>query len=421
MIPQNDKTILVYADWNGLDRIMPLGTLYAQRVRGKEVFSFEYDLQWLKSNFALFLDPHLGLFQGKQYLPENKQNFGVFLDSSPDRWGRLLMRRKEAAIARKEGRAVQTLFDSDYLLAVFDGNRLGGIRFKIEDQGDFMNNQPELASPPWTSLRELEYASLHLEKDDSTDDPEYLKWLFMLVDPGSSLGGARPKASVLDERKQLWIAKFPSINDEKDSAAWEMVLHELALSSGITVPQSKLMLFSGKHHTYLSKRFDRMADGKRIHFASAMTLLGYNDGSDFSEGVSYLELAGFIMQHSSESTKDLEQLWRRIVFNILVSNTDDHLRNHGFLLTQNGWRLSPAFDLNPNDQGTSLNLNITENDNSLDVDLAMDVARYFKLNENKAVTILTEIKTAVLGWKGVAKALGISRNEIELIKKAFRV
>ncbi|MBI5541498.1 MAG: HipA domain-containing protein, partial [Bacteroidia bacterium] len=329
--------------------------------------------------------------------------------------------RREAAFAKKEIRPEQTLFESDYLMGVYDGHRLGGLRFKLDEQGEFLNNQKEMASPPWTSLRELEYASLKLENEDVVDDPEYFYWLSMLYAPGSSLGGARPKASVLDESKNLWIAKFPSINDEKDTGAWEMVLHELAKKAGIDVPVAKLMHFSGKHHTFLSKRFDRFGSNKRIHFASAMTLLGYNDGADAEMGVSYLELVGFILQNSSESKKDLEQLWRRIVFNILVSNTDDHLRNHGCILTKSGWRLSPAYDMNPNQYGTGLSLSISETDNSLDTGIALEVAKYFKLNVTEAKNILDELISVVSEWKTVAKVNEISKSEIEAMKNAFKV
>lgn len=420
MASDNKKTILVYADWHELGTVRFLGNIFVQKVRGKEVFSFEYDAGWLKSEYLHNLDPNLGLFQGKQYIPDDKPNFGIFLDSSPDRWGRLLMRRKEAIIAKREKRQEQSLHESDYLLGVFDGHRMGGLRFKIDEAGDFLNNQKEMASPPLTSLRELEYASMQLERDDAEDDPEYFQWLAMLFVPGSSLGGARPKASVLDEKKHLWIAKFPSINDDKNAGAWEMVLHELAKKSGISVPDADLKSLSGKHHTYLSKRFDRIGNEKRIHFASAMTLLGYNDGVGAEQGVSYLELVEFIMRNSPKPTKDLEQLWRRIVFNILVSNTDDHLRNHGYILTPTGWILSPAYDMNPNPYGTGLSLNVSESDNELDVALALAEAKYFKISQKDATGILKEISSAVCEWKNVAKSIGIGKEEIESMKKAFR-
>ena len=421
MALNTEKIIYVYADWQGLDSVLPLGKLYVQRLHGKEIFFFEYNEAWLRSDYALYLDPHLGLFQGKQYLPEEKQNFGLFLDSSPDRWGKLLMRRREAAFARKEGRKENTLYDSDYLLGVYDLYRMGGLRFKLQEDGAFQNDQSELASPPWTSLRELEFASLQLEREDAIDDPHYLKWLSMLVDPGSSLGGARPKASVLDDKNLLWIAKFPSYSDTKDSGAWEMVLHQLAQACHIDVPEAKMLRFSAKHQTYLSKRFDRTNEGGRIHFASAMTLLGHNDGDDYHDGTSYLELVAFISKHSPESTADLEQLWRRILFNILVSNTDDHLRNHGFLLSRTGWRLSPAYDLNPNEYGTGLKLNISETDNSLEVDLAMEVSGYFKLKAEKANKIQKEMINVVMQWSVFAKKLGLSNNEIDTMKSAFKV
>jgi serine/threonine-protein kinase HipA len=421
MATNNDKKILVYADWNELDTTKLLGILNTQRVRGKEVFSFEYNSEWLESEYSQNLDPNLQLYKGMQYAPEEKSNFGLFLDSSPDRWGRMLMRRREAANAKREKRSEQTLFESDYLLGVFDKHRLGGLRFKLEEQGEFFNNQKEFATPPWTSLRELEYASLQLEREDVSDDPEYLKWLSMLIAPGSSLGGARPKASVLDEKKNLWIAKFPSVADDKDTGAWEMVLHELAKKAGIIVPEAKLIKFSGKHHTYLSKRFDRTGKEKRIHFASAMTLLGYKDGADAEQGISYLELVAFIQRNSPESKKDLEQLWRRIVFNVLVSNTDDHLRNHGCILTPSGWRLSPAYDMNPNQYGTGLSLNISETDNALDTSIALDVAKYFKLTSKEAATILKEILSAVAEWKAIAKANEISKSEIQTMAKAFNI
>jgi len=420
MAADSNKKILVYADWKNMDSVKFLGVLNVQRARGKEVFSFEYDPHWLGSEYAQNLDPNLGLYQGKQYAPDDKPSFGLFLDSSPDRWGRLLMRRREAAMAKREKRVEHALFESDYLLGVYDGHRLGGLRFKLEENGDFLNNQKEMASPPWTSLRELEYASLQLERDDVSDDPEYFHWLSLLFALGSSLGGARPKASVLDEKKNLWIAKFPSIHDEKNTGAWEMVLHEMAVKAGIDVPEAKLIHFSGKHHTYLSKRFDRAGKG-RIHFASAMTLLGYNDGASAEHGVSYLELLEFIQRYGAESKRDMEQLWKRIVFNILVSNTDDHLRNHGCLLTPSGWRLSPAYDMNPNPYGSGLSLNISETDNALDTSVALDVAKYFKLKENEAATILKNIVSAVSEWRTIAKVIGIGKDEVESMKKSFKI
>ena len=419
---QNEIKILVYADWDFLEEAQLMGWLTAQRLRGKEIFSFEYTEYWLNTdNPILSLDPHLGFYKGKQYLPEEKNNFGIFLDSSPDRWGRLLMRRREAWQAKNEHRDERTLFESDFLLGVFDGHRMGGVRFKLSEDGPYMNDQKKMATPPWTSLRELEHASLQLERDDAMNDPEYAQWLSVLIDPGSSLGGARPKASVIDDKGHLWIAKFPSSRDEKNTGAWEMVLHELAKACGIHVSEARLQKFSGKHHTFLSKRFDRTDAQKRIHFASAMTLLGLQDGADHVEGVGYLDLVGFIMQHSPEAKEDLEQLWRRMAFNILVSNTDDHLRNHGFLLAPLGWRLSPAYDMNPNEMGTGLTLNISENSNEQDIDLALETAHLYQLKSDRAESILMEMRREISNWRVLAKKFGIGNSEIEQTKRAFRL
>ena len=241
----------------------------------------------------------------------------------------------------------------------------------------------------------------------------------MLVAPGSSLGGARPKASVLDQRQQLWIAKFPSKNDHSDIGGWEMVTRELAVGSGIHMAEAQARRISGKQHTYMTKRFDRTTTGKRIHFASAMTLLGYNDGQDHVDGVSYLELVDFITSRGGRIEMDLEQLWRRIVFSICVSNVDDHLRNHGFLLTNAGWVLSPAYDINPAETGTGLKLNISESDNALDLDLAMEVHEYFRLTKDRALHIIKDIRQSVQAWRKIATKMGISKSEQELKSKAF--
>ena len=418
---KNEIVLWVYADWIPMESPQLMGKLLAQRIRGKEVFSFEYHEAWLNSKQPILnLDPNLGLFKGKQYLPDSESNFGMFLDSAPDRWGRLLMRRRESWQSRIENREEKTLFETDYLIGVYDGHRMGGLRFKLQPDGEFMNNQKKLATPPWTYLRELEYASLQLERDDAVNDPEYSKWLSMLIDPGSSLGGARPKASVLDEDGNLWIAKFPSAKDDKNTGAWEMVLHQLAQECGITVPEAKLIKFSGKHHTFLSKRFDRESQN-RIHFASAMTLLGFKDGADFQDGLSYLDIVGFIVQHGDNLKEDLEQLWRRVVFNILVSNTDDHLRNHGFILSNNGWQLSPAYDMNPNEFGNGLTLNISENSNEQMISLVLETAKHYMINNEDALRILNEMRLGVSQWRNIAKKIGISNSEIELTKRAFRI
>lgn len=412
------KEILVYAHWGEFKEPVLMGVLSATPAKGKEVFSFEYNKEWLKSGYTYMLDPDLQLYEGRYFPRDEKPNFGIFLDSCPDRWGRVLMDRREAVLARKEKRPVKHLLESDYLLGVYDGHRMGGLRFKLAEGGDFLNNDQSMSAPPWTSLRELEQASLKFEEDDS-DDKEYLKWISMLIAPGSSLGGARPKASVLDPMGHSWIAKFPSIKDEKDIGAWEMVVNTLASKAGLTIAEGDVRKFKNKHHTFLTKRFDRNEKGERIHFASAMTLLGYMDGAGSDTGVSYLELAEFIIRQGADVNADLEELWRRIVFNICIKNTDDHLRNHGFLLTNQGYRLSPSYDINPNEFGAGLSLNISEKDNSLDLDLVMSVCGYFRVDEKKAKTIVNKVKASVSNWRNTAKEIGISKSEQQRMAQAF--
>ncbi|HEX7763195.1 MAG TPA: HipA domain-containing protein, partial [Cellvibrio sp.] len=339
-----------------------------------------------------------------------------FLDSCPDRWGRMLMKRREAIIARQEERRPRVLNEVDYLLGVHDFYRQGALRFKKTLNGEFLDNDDRLAAPPISSLRELEYAAKQVEESDG-DGPEYLKWLYMLMSPGSSLGGARPKASVIDEENNLWIAKFPSQHDDHDIAAWEYLTYQLAINAGVHMAPCRIEKFNSHHHTFLTKRFDRTTSS-RLHFTSAMTQLGYYDG-DYE--ASYLELAQFLTEHGSNTKQDLAQLWRRIIFNIAVSNTDDHLRNHGFIYHKGGWILSPAYDVNPATPANGLHLNITDNDNRLDYNLAMDVIDFFQLDKKIAAQIKSEVLASVSNWEKVAADIGISRSEQQLMAPAFNV
>ena len=413
--------IRVWGDWEGLSKPMFIGSLFSSVVRGREVFSFEYDSNWISSGLAQSFDPSLKLFKGRQYAPEEQSNFGVFLDSAPDRWGRLLMKRREAQAARDEKRKERTLLESDYLLGVYDGHRMGALRFCTTPDGPFLDHNKEVASPPWTSLRELEHASLELEKENAEKNPQYRKWLRMLIAPGGSLGGARPKASVLGEQGDLWIAKFPSTKDEFDVGAWEEVVHRLAARCGITTSEAMTRKFNSKYHTFLTKRFDRTRSQKRIHFASAMTLLQRGDGDDASSGTSYLEIAGLLGQQGADPNADLEQLWRRIVFFICVSNSDDHLRNHGFLPEPKGWRLAPAYDMNPVPDAEGLRLNISETDNAQSLELAKDVATYFRVKAPRAAEMIKEVVAGVKQWRKVAKSLGISSSQTNQMDRAFGV
>jgi len=410
------RTIEVHADWRELGGATRMGFLHATPVRGKESFSFEFDEAWLELSHARSLDPALRLGPGPQYVAAGRENFGLFLDSSPDRWGRVLMQRREAQLARELGRKERRLLELDYLLGVYDGHRLGGLRFRV-GQGPYLDDNSELASPPWASLRELEQASLRLEDDDS-DTGESGKWLRMLVAPGRSLGGARPKASVIDEHGRLWIAKFPSSRDSDDVGAWESVVATLAQRAGVIVADNVRRRFGSRHHTFLAKRFDRDSTGQRLHFCSAMTLLERMDGE---AGASYLDLADILVQHGEEPARDLEQLWRRLVFFVCVSNVDDHLRNHGFLLGDHGWLLAPAYDMNPVYDVEGLTLNISETDNTQDFSLVRDVARRFRVPARKADEIVAEVVRAVRGWRSVAEQAHLSRAEQERMAPAFRL
>ncbi len=422
MKPVNETKIWVYADWVGLKSPHLMGVLHAQHIRGKEIFSFEYQSDWLKTNSRFsYLDPNLGFFSGKQFLVDERVNFGLFLDSSPDRWGRILMRRREALEAVSQKKAPRLLDETDYLLGVFDAHRMGALRFKADPNANFLDDHPLLATPPWTSLRTLEFASLQLENDQLVDHPDYSNWLNLLMMPGSSLGGARPKANVVDDHGNLWIAKFPSAFDEQDMGLWELLLNKLALSCGINVSEANAYQFTSRHHTFLTKRFDRISTNDRIHFASALTLLGLRDGVDFQDGVGYLDLASFIIQQGSQVPADLRQLWQRMLFNILVSNTDDHLRNHGFLLSDHGWYLSPAYDLNPNAFGNGLSLMIDQDSNEQSIELAMGSAKYYKLTATESQDILNQMVNQIKGWRVLALKMGISSAEIDRMQRAFRL
>lgn len=408
------KTIYVYWDDAQTTEPMPVGRLFADLIRGKEIFSFEFDEAWLRTSKCRHLDPDLQLFSGHQYISDHKINFGVFTDSAPDRWGRVLIERKESLLAKEEGRLRHTLFESDFLLGVHDSTRMGALRFKTDEQGPFMDDDISYTTPPLTSLRELQEASWHIE---NTDEPDIRKWLQILLAPGSSLGGARPKANIRNTDGSLWIAKFPSRNDHIDVGAWEAVAMTLARQCGINVAPFDVVRL-GKHATFITRRFDRDENGKRIHFSSAMSMLGYTDGH--TDGCSYLELADWIGKHCIQTAANLEQMWRRIVFNIAISNCDDHLRNHGFLLTEKGWTLSPAYDINPSYFGGGLSLNITDNDNSLDLALAKDVAPFFGLTASQAEAIISQVCSVVSSWARYASRLKISAEEQSLMSSAFR-
>lgn len=410
-----EKHIYVYDDFSEVLPVL-VGSLYVSVIKGGETYSFEYDAAWLEKNKMKFrLDPQLLPFVGRQFSSE-KRIFGCFSDASPDRWGRVLMNKRERILANRERRKPRKLYDSDYLLGVYDETRMGGIRLKLDPDGAFLADDKETAIPPWAHLRTLEEASRNFEnKEDALED----EWLNRLIRPGSSLGGARPKATVVDTEGNLWIAKFPSKNDESDTGAWEKVVHDLAKLCELQVPESKLEKFSKLGSTFLVKRFDRIGK-KRIHFASMMTLLEKTDGASAQDETSYLDIASFIKASGGNPKQDLFELWKRIIFNMAVSNTDDHLRNHACILSNEGWMLSPLYDVNPVPYGDELSLLVDDQDADISVPLAVDTAFRFGIQRDFAKTVAREMLATVRNnWERLAKEHGLSREQIEYMRPAF--
>ena len=395
-----------------------MGNLSCQGAGVGEVFSFAYERSWLEQTEAFAFDPDLALVTGPQYPAPDHATFGIFMDSSPDRWGRVLMQRRENTRARLEQRRPRLLTQWDFLLGVHDETRLGALRFRQAPGLPFIDNDHTMAAPPISSLRELQAASLLFEQHVNDEDhPDYARWLSQLFAPGTSLGGARPKASVRDESGALCMAKFPSRLDTRDVGAWELVAHRLAAAAGIVVPVAWPLRLQGSPYTsFVVKRFDRTAEGGRLAFVSAMTLVQRADGEP---GASYLELVDLLQSRGADTHADCEQLFRRVVFNILIHNTDDHLRNHGFLIGRRGIRLSPAYDVNPSIERRELSLAINEVEAACDVSIAMDACRDYGLTKRAADSVLQQVGAAVAGWRDEANKLGIPRSEQSLMASAF--
>jgi len=401
----------VWLDANFLDQMERVGTLAHDRGQVR----FHYHADWLSHPQRFSFDMNMSLDQSVFYPQPEASNFGIFLDSSPDRWGQTLMKRRELIEAKNENRKPRNLHAWDFLIGVQDFTRQGALRFKLEGTEDFLGAH-ELSAPPVTSLGELESVARELSSK-RIDDLNLLKrWLSVLVAPGSSLGGARPKANFTEKDGSLWIAKFPAKDDERDIGAWEMVAHTLAKQAGIEVPPARAIKFGKDFHTFCIQRFDR-DNGKRVFYASAMTMLGRTE----SEGASYLDMAQFIMSNGDKLSikANLEQLFKRVVFNICIANRDDHLRNHGFVWTQNGWELSPAFDVNPNTDKLAHVLNIDEADNQPILENALATASFYGLNDTQAQKIVQDIMDVVSQWSSVASRLRIAKADIKLMESVF--
>ncbi|WP_347555505.1 HipA domain-containing protein [Robbsia sp. KACC 23696] len=407
----------VHLDAPELGACQRVGTLFPHEAMTQLAPAFEYDPSWLESKNKFMLDPRLDLWRGEQHPPSGASAFGIFMDSAPDRWGRVLMERREALSAKNAipPRKIRALQDFDFLLGVYDETRMGGLRFRLPE-GPFLDDS-ENSVPPVTRLKELAHVS-RLVDGGNENMPEYEKWLAMLIAPGSSLGGARPKANFRDEDGSLWIAKFPAKDDRYDVGAWEYLMHVLGRKAMIELPQARCHKLSNDYTTFCASRFDRAGAGRRM-YASAMTLLERRDGDT---GASYIELAEFISGNGAQGyiDTDLKQLFRRIVFNVLVGNRDDHLRNHGFIREPSGWRLSPAFDINPNRSKGEHAITIDGYDASPNIQAVMATAELYRLTKLEAASIKAETIKAIVDWRSDAERLGLSSLEIRQMESVIQ-
>lgn len=414
------ERLLVFADFDWLDKPELVGELCYEKLRGSDSYAFQYDEHWLKGHAEVKLSEDINNYPGMQYTQPGQDVFGCFSDALPDRWGRTMLKRREQILASEEKRAVRSLSSFDYLMGIDDFSRMGGFRFKKELEGEFINVSASLKIPPLTELKDLLHASREIEKSEEANVLPEKKWIAQLIQPGSSLGGARPKASVLDEKGNLCIAKFPSRKDDYDAGLWEHFSHLLAQKAGIEVAQTKVLGGLGKYHTFLSRRFDRKDEAKRVHFASSMSLLGLKDGDNAQGGYGYLDMVDFILQGCCDVEQNLQELYRRVAFNMCIGNSDDHLRNHGFLLTQKGWTLSPAYDMNPT-LNEYQSLLVNESSNKADISVLLDSCESYLIKKEIAANIIQEVQTAVSGWESLAVQLQIPVREMTLFKDRFKL
>lgn len=411
---RDSVTIYVYADFLP-HRNEPIGRLSVTRKMGRETCSFVYDESWLRKGVTSF-DPDLELYADCPGTENDMLIMEMFFDSCPDSWGQSLINERERRLAERVQERPSRLTQSEYVLSVSDEARMGALRFKTDPRGPFLSDAGSCRLPVWTDLARLETACrawkdsrIHLDEQMLSD----------LLFSGSCLGGSRPKACVKAYDQSLWIAKFPCIRDWHDIGAWEMVAHDLALLCGLHVPEAKLLKFSDSGSTFLAKRFDREGD-RRVHFSSAMSMLRKAEGANAEDRSSYLEIVSFLQANGAAPRRDLPELWKRIVFSMAVSNTDDHLKNHGFLLTRQGWVLSPLFDVNPELYGDCLSLTVDGYSSLIDFDLAVDAAPLYRMGKDQAKRMVEKIRSTVTSqWRDLAKKYRISREDIETMSQVF--
>ena len=400
------KRITVYADFNFLASPQEIGMLGYEHVRGKDHFVFAYSREWLKQYGGLVLSGDLINTPALQHPRGADSVFGFVKDSFPDRWGRLLLDRRERLMAQSEGRPVRMLSNYDYLTGIEDFTRMGGIRYKSEDSDNYINAGAKYLVPPIESLHALCDACQEIELAEERNELPDRRWLDQLIDPGSSLGGARPKANIIDTDGKLYVAKFPSRKDLENTELIEHFSHRLAAAAGINVAKTHTIRISRSRDLLLSERFDRTSDGKRIHFASAMSLLGLDDGACSSTGNGYLDIVDFILQGCVDVGYNLRELYRRVAFNVMFGNTDDHFRNHGFLLTPKGWTLSPAYDINPGLKSHQCLL-IDQYTEQSDIAALLAASSNYMLEQKEASEIIEEVRAVVKDWRKVASELQI--------------
>ena len=400
------KRITVYADFDFLSTPQEIGILGYEHVRGKDHFVFEYSRQWLKQHGGILLSGDLMNVPSLQHPRGNDNVFGFVKDSFPDRWGRLLLDRRERLTAQSEGRPTRMLTNYDYLIGIEDFTRMGGIRYKEEENNGFINASEKYLVPPIESLRALCDACHEIELAEERNELPEQRWLDQLIDPGTSLGGARPKANVVDIDGTLYVAKFPSKKDLENTELIEHFSHQLASKAGIRVAKTRTIRISKDRDLLLSERFDRSRDGRRIHFASAMSLLGLDDGAGSSTGNGYLDIVDFILRGCTDVRHNLRELYRRVAFNVMFGNTDDHFRNHGFLLTPKGWTLSPAYDINPGAKSHQCLLIDTYTEES-DINALLSASESYMLERQEATEIIEEVRAVIKDWRKTATDLQI--------------